>query len=750
MRRSPPSLAALVPLLAVVAISSSPVLTGQAATARPKGPKIGLVLGGGGARGCAHAGVIKVLEELRIPIYCIAGTSMGSIVGAAYAYGHSPERLRRELVKDDWDYILQDETRRQDKDFRRKEDDLTFLFDMELGYSLKDGIKLKKGLVQGQNIDIVFKKLVFDAYKIQDFDELPIPYRAVAANIGTGETVVLRSGELVEAMRASMAFPGAFRPVTIEGRELIDGGIVANVPISVVKDMGAEVVIAVDVGTPLMRAEDIASVLQVTSQMVGILMKKNVDEQVGLLTDKDVLIRPDLGDMSVTQFDRSAGAMDSGEAAARAVIDKLKRYSVSEEEWAEYLKRQRRKLPEKMPVISSIRIVTVSGLSNDVICANMRTTAGRILDLDVLQADLERIYGLEDFELVTYHLMEVEGGTELVIRARGKSWGPNYLRFGLSLFDDFDGESQYEIGFQYTMRELNRLGAEWRTEVAIGQSGGFRSEFYQPLDAAGRYFVAPQIAYRRFDANAFVGTTKVGEFEVSDWGASLEAGRQLDNWGEVRVGVGRQWGKVDPEISSIPTKGFHFDDAGLAGWFAIDTLDDPNFPSTGTVARVVWYWANEELGADDDYQTIDAAGGHAVTWERTTAILSARYQTVTDGTRPVWNRSSVGGFLNLSGFAESELNGQHSGRVSLILYRQVFGERQVMLGMPTYVGGSIETGNVWNDRGDIGEDLIVAGSVWLGVDAPIGAVYLAYGKAEGGHDSVYLFVGSILGARGAR
>ncbi|MEE9126036.1 MAG: patatin-like phospholipase family protein, partial [Planctomycetota bacterium] len=272
MRRSPPSLATPAVLAGVLAVLS-PAIAGQR-------PKIGLVLGGGGARGCAHAGVIKVLEELRIPIYCIAGTSMGSIVGAAYAYGHSPAQLRRELIKDNWNHILQDETYRVDKSFRRKQDDLNFLFDMELGYTFGEGIKLKKGLVQGQNLDMVFKRLVFEAYKIDDFDELPIPYRAVAADIGTGEEVVLGSGELVPAMRASMGFPGAFRPVTIQGRELVDGGIVNNVPISVVRDMGAEVIIAVDVGTPLMDAEDIASVFDVTAQMVGILMKKNVDEQL--------------------------------------------------------------------------------------------------------------------------------------------------------------------------------------------------------------------------------------------------------------------------------------------------------------------------------------------------------------------------------------------------------------------------------------------------------------------------------------
>ncbi len=752
LRKKPRSLAtfaAVLVFLGLWAPLSRPLLGQVAVDKGPKRPKIGLVLGGGGARGCAHAGVIKVLEELRIPVYCIAGTSMGSIVGAAYAYGHSPARMRRELVKDNWNYILQDETQRQDKAFRRKEDDLTFLFDVELGYGFGTGIKLKKGVVQGQNIDIVFKRLVLDAYKIKDFDELAIPYRAVAADIGTGEMVVLDSGELVEAMRASMAFPGAFRPVTIGGRELIDGGIVANVPISVVKAMGADVVIAVDVGTPLMAAEDIASVLNVTSQMVGILMKKNVDEQVALLTDKDVLIRPDLGDMSVTQFDRSAQAIDIGEAAARALAEKLKAYSVSEEEWTEYLKHQRRQ-PEKLPLISDIRIISTSDLSVDVIRANMHTRAGKVLDLDVLQKDLERIYGLEDFELVTFHLREVEGGTELQIRARGKSWGPNYIRFGLSLFDDLDGENEYVIGLQYTMRELNSLGAEWRNEVRIGEVGGIRSEFYQPLDPAGRYFIAPEGLFGRFNAKGFIGTTQVAEFRVEEWQLGLDVGRQLGNWGELRFGVGRQWGKVDPKISAVPIKGFHFHDAGLRARFAIDTLDDPNFPSSGSIARIDWFWANEEMGADDEYQAIDASAGQAVTWGKTTAVLGARYQTVTDGDRPPWNRSSVGGFLNLSGFAENELSGQHAGRVALTLYRQIFGERAVTLGMPVYLGGSIETGNAWNDRDDIGEDLIVAGSAWLGVDSPMGAVYLGYGKAEGGNDSVYLFVGSILGARRSR
>ena len=293
------------------------------------------------------------------------------------------------------------------------------------------------------------------------------------------------------------------------------------------------------------------------------------------------MITPPLGEITVTDFGRSAESMDIGEAATRALAEKLRGLSVSEEEWAAWVKRHRRP-PFVPPVIQKIEVESQgTRLSDDVIRANMRTRAGEVLSLDRLQNDLERIYGLEEFEAVVFTLEEREDGTYLVLHVRGKPWGPGYVRFGLALSDDLDGESEYTFGLQYTLREINSLGAEWRNEFGIGENGLVRSEFYQPLDYAGRYFVAPQIRYRRVSPNVFQSGSQVAEVRVEEWQMRLDVGRQLSNWGELRFGIGREWGDVDPIVTSVPFQGFDYDDAGVFAKFSYDTLDDVNFPGDG-------------------------------------------------------------------------------------------------------------------------------------------------------------------------
>jgi len=271
-------------------------------------PKIGLALSGGGARGAAHLGVLRVLEENNVPIDYIAGTSMGAIVGGLYAAGMTTDEIEAALAAIDWDDIFHDLPPRTERSFRRKRDDDLYLTRAKPGFS--DGkLKLPRGLIQGQKIDVVFSRLALPVSTIEDFDDLMIPFRAVAADIATGEEVVIDSGNLGMAIRASMSIPAVFTPAEIYGRLLVDGGIVNNLPISIVRDMGADIVIAVDISTPLLSQAEIDSVLLITSQLTGLMTRGNVEEQIATLTEKDVFIVPDLGEVSTTDFKEFAKAI---------------------------------------------------------------------------------------------------------------------------------------------------------------------------------------------------------------------------------------------------------------------------------------------------------------------------------------------------------------------------------------------------------------------------------------------------------
>ena len=264
------------------------------------------------------------------------------------------------------------------------------------------------------------------------------------------------------------------------------------------------------------------------------------------------------------------------------MIDQLRRYSVSPEEYAQFLTRQRRLKVENYPVIDRIRIINRSRLADGVIQSRMKTRVGQKIDPQRLWEDINRIYGLEDFELVTWEFETLESGdNELRILADERSWGPNYIRFGLNIEDDFDGDANYNFSINYTMRTLNRLGGEWRNEVQVGERVGLLSEFYQPLTESGSFFVAPLVEYRREPVNQLQGGAKVAEYDVRFGQVGFDVGTLVSNWAEFRFGIRRSTGDVDVEFSTIPQTGFRFDNAQLRAGLLIDTLDDVDFPTSG-------------------------------------------------------------------------------------------------------------------------------------------------------------------------
>ena len=349
-----------------------------ASAAEQKRQKIGLVLGGGGAKGSAHIGVLKVLEELKIPIDCIAGTSMGAIVGSLYASGMSTAEIEEVLTTVDWDDLFTDDPPRKDIDFRRKQEDLTYLSKISVG--IKDGkVALPKGFTAGQKIGVFFQTLMVPVAGITDFDNLPIPYRAVAADLETGDMVVLGKGSLADAARASMSVPGVFPPADVEGRYLTDGGIVRNLPVDVVREMCADVVIAVDVGKPLPQRDALTNPIAIMNQMIDIMMKQNVQVQIDSLKDRDVFIRPELGTITSADFKRGKEAVERGEKAAMLKENELRQYSVSEKEYEAFLAKHKRK------DVSIIKVgsITIEGLDRvppEAVQSKLKIQAGDELD----------------------------------------------------------------------------------------------------------------------------------------------------------------------------------------------------------------------------------------------------------------------------------------------------------------------------------------------------------------------------------
>jgi len=699
-------------------------------------PRIGLVLGGGGARGAAHIGVLKVLEEMRIPVDYVAGTSMGSIVGGLYASGMSTDDIEREVLAMDWDDLFKDNPTRKQRSFRRKSDDRIYAFEARPGFN--DGqIELPLAFIRGQKLDLALNRLMLPIVDVTDFDDLPIPYRAIATDIETGGEVVLGTGSLPKAIRASMAVPAAFDPVEIDGKLLVDGGLANNVPVSVARDMGADIIIAVDVGSGLLKREQITSVFAITGQLANFLFSLNTLQQLESLGPKDVLIIPELGDIGGGSFDRAAETIGPGVDAARKVADALRRYSVSEDEYAHHVA-QRGQWQSEPPVIDFVRVENRSRLGDAVIAERITAEVGKPLDLPQLEEDIGQVYGLEVFESVRYDLVREGDETGLVIGATEKHWGPGYLQAGLVSSNNMRGDSTLRLGLLYTRTALNELNGEWRLSGQLGDESGIFTEWHQPLDPLSRYFVSGGFGYLNRNVNVFNSAgDQLARFQLGSFGAQVSAGREFGTWGEGRIGYRRFTGEAELRIGG-PLPDIDIDRGEMFFSLSADELDDLNFPSSGYAGKLEWTVARESLGSRVDYDQVFLAYSQAFSWNTNTLVGMLAGGTTLDDNAPLEALFQLGGLFRLSGLQNDQLTGQHVGLLSVSYLRQV--QRSTIF--QSYLGMSLELGNVWQQSSDIKFDnTIFAGSLFLGMATPIGPVYLAYGRTDTSEDSFYLYIG---------
>lgn len=702
-------------------------------------PKIGLALSGGGARGAAHVGVLKVLEEMNIPIDFIAGTSMGSIIGGLYASGMTPEEIEAGLRTIDWEHIFSDAPPRKNRSLRRKRDDELYLVNANIGLSDDGELKFPTGAIQGQKFGLALRQLTIQVTAITDFDQLHIPFRAVASDIGSGQKVVLSGGDLATAMRASMAVPGIFAATEIDGRLLVDGGITDNLPIDVVRKMGADIVIAVDIGSPGRPAADITNLFMITEQLISIMTRTNVEQQLATLTERDVFILPELEGLSSSDFVNAATAIPLGRLGAQAQRQKLAGLGLSESAYLEHIAGRIPKPNQDNAVIDFVQIQNDSGLGDRIIMNRLNQKIGEPLDLETLEQDISRIYGLELFQSVNYDLIEEDEKTGLLIDVRARSWGPNYLLFGFELTNDMKGNSSYNLGASYLRTNINPLGGEVRLVTQVGEAPVLGLEWHQPLDGLSPYFVAARTNYNATNVTSFGdGGAMLAEYRVNDALAEAVVGREFDEYGEARVGYRYRTGDVNLKTGSVEPGNFSYDGGQIFARLSIDRLNNFSFPHHGWAALVEYSVAREDIGSDSRFNQLKIKGNRFQTFGDGHVLgLSGLLNTTQSGVASIQDQYHLGGFLNLSGYAQDSLVEQQAGIVSAIYYRRF---RSTPF-MSWYVGGSLEYGGVWRETRDIFSEGITAGSIFLGADTPIGPVYLGYGHAEQGLNTLFFYFG---------
>jgi NTE family protein len=707
-------------------------------------PKIGLVLSGGGARGAAHIGVIRALERMHIPIDAVAGTSMGAVVGGLYAAGLSGDEIEDVFRSLDWQDLLRDRAPRKDLVYRRKQDDRSFLATGGLGIRAGDGLVLPLGLVQGQKITQVLRTATMRVADVQNFDHLPTPFRGLATDLETGEPVVLRSGDLATVLRASMSAPGVFAPVEIDGRLLVDGGLVDNLPVDLAREMGVDIVIAVDVSFPLARRNGLATPLDVTNQMIAIMVRRGTETSRAMLKPGDVLVEPELGRMTSIDFTRMPQVLAAGETAVGKQQAKLAALEIPTDQYAAYVAARARSVDPNVQV-AFVRPGPHSEQDAKRIEAVFGDMAGKPLDTRELQQKAYGQYGLDRYESVDYRVVRDDGDRGLEIDLRRKSWGPNFLRIGMSIESDYSGGTYANAGARLLMTGVNRLDGELLLDGQLGEDPHFHTELFQPLSLTTEFFVAPAFHYDLETLQIVQDGNRVAQYRVRDTQFLLAAGAELSNWGEVRVGLRRGNGSSYVMLGEpvVPEENFQLGAAYLE--FGYDRLDSAYFPTHGQAFRATWQSESEALGASANANIVEANWTFARSHDRNSLVVSMAAGSALDN-RVVSPSElfTLGGFLNLSGLPQDALIGTQYGIVRTIAYRRISRGGTGLFEFPAYMGASLEAGNVWQTRQDVDySHLKYAGSAFLAAETPFGPLYLAAGFAEG-NSAFYLLLGKTF------
>ena len=704
-------------------------------------PKVGLVLGGGGARGAAHIGVLEVLEELRVPIDCIAGTSMGALVAGTYAAGLSPATMRAKVAEADWADMFIDYPDYDKVSFRYKEVLRRSIPGSETGVSA-DGVKYPPSIIGGEKIKLFFNELVGAGRSERVIEKLPLPLSIIATDIGTGERVVLRDGRLTVAMRASMSVPGLLAPVRIGNHHLVDGGLVDNVPIEEVRQRcNPDLVIAVNVGSPLMKADDVNSLLNISAQMVNILTEQNVTRSLATLKPNDIYIKPDLGTIGAGDFGRNAEAADRGRAAAEAVRDKLAHLSTSPARYAEW----------RAPIdatthgparVDEIQISDLGWVNRAVVSKELQFAPGDKVHQNEVTRDALKIFGQGYFESVDYEMLNLHDRNILRLLPLEKGWGPDYLRFALNLETDTAGDPGFGIRVAYQKTWMNELGGELLTSIDIGNTPGAGVNFYQPIDPAQNFFVAAGMDYKRNTWPVYEDGQKLAQYYVGRGTVGAWLGANIGTLGQARLGALEQYVRFDRDIGANywPEGNTHY-----FGWGADLVLDQFNrlyFPTKGWRTNLAYF-----NSPDAEFSRVHFAQSAAASIGNNVGLASFRYTGSVSGKLPVYDSAKLGGIDNMAAFAKGQIAGDDIYYLGVSL-EHILGKLPLGINSDLRVGLLLEgahVGEYYTETNLKGTDFLNSTSLYLGGATPIGPLYLGYGYSTNGSSNLYLSLGIPFG-----
>ncbi len=713
-------------------------------------PKIGLALSGGGAKGAAHLGIIQLLEEYQIPVDYVAGTSMGAYFGAMLAMGYDAKEIEDLTFSILWEEGYEDDVTRGEMSLRRKQQRDIYQIDLPFGWNGQT-LELPKAAVQGQTMAKILRYASSNIEALESFDQLAIPYRAVATDMAVMKPVILDHGDLATAMQASMSVPGALRPVQIDGRQLADGGVVNNLPVDVLKELGAELIIAVDIGAHLKDQTQLNSAVDTLDQLSIFLTRSGTERQIALLEAEDVLISPDMSAIETGDFALMPLAVERGVEAGRKPLAALAKRLDLEQDPQQYLAyrqqiNQRRAalaLHEQF-VVGHIELNNSSKLSDEVVLSRLQLNQGELLSKEELEQRIRQLYALGTFERVDYRIASEQDKSTIYLDIHEKSWGPGYFDMKFGLQENFTDQTEMNFGVGFTLSNLNRYGAEWRNEVEVGSVKRLSTEFYTPFTDSLRYAWSIAAEYdkrqrRVYDVGESVEYLSV-DFE--DLSLRTHLAWNYRPWQEWGLGLAAKRGNLD--VSGLK--------AEVSYWlygpylaFDYDTLNSWAFPTQGKFLDLSLSLYHEDVsdGSSAYSPTFESRWKYPFSWDKHHLNWFGEYgSTGSDFIIPT-DAQDLGGFLRLSGFSYEQLSGRYKALTGLMYFYQLHHYKSPLFHAPVFVGGSLEKGGVWNKASDISfSSSLWAASLFTALDSSLlGPIVLAYGHNKD-EQTLYLFIGN--------
>jgi NTE family protein len=735
-------------LICIVLLGSATVLfsslgSGWAAAAESDSrPRIGLVLAGGGAKGGAHVGVLKVLEELHVPIDCIAGTSMGALIGGGYASGIPAGELEKFLVGINWGKVVGSQGRRDLEPIEQKRAGVTYSNDFELGIT-PNGITTPGGLINTSNVEDLLRIYVASARLETDFDKLPIPYRAVATDMVSGSMVVLKDGDLATAMRASMAIPGAFAPVPMENKILSDGGLVRNIPIDVARNLCADHVIVVNLVEPSADPAKLQSATQLLGRTMDVMIEANETLQLQTMRPGDIRVDVEMGTIGTADFERVPETIPLGEAAARSMSSELAKYSVSDAQYGAW----RAAVTQSQQIEARLAGVRFEGLKRvnpEYLAKKAHVKAGDIVDTVAISKEAQRMSALQDFESVGYRLDGDRESPTLTWLPREKIWGPNYLRLDLGAYVSWDGDLTFNLYGRHVRTWVNSLGAEWRNEVQIGGEVLLATSLYQPLDAAHRYFVEPRVVFSRSLEDVFQDDERVARYTFKDIAGLLDVGVNLGRYAQTRIGYLYDDRRVDVDIGPELLPKTSPVDAGLRFAVDYDSRDTAFNPTRGLALDFEYTRSDSSMGGDRDWERAEMGVGVAVPFRRDVLWVTLAGGGDLGSNLPADRAFALGGPSSFPGLELGELRVDGYWTIDTSYLWQVK-EVLPIRNLALYAGIRLEAGAVY-DRIDNGDSQdIYGGSLFLTGRTQVGPLTIGLGKTSTNSWSVWLSIGRPVG-----